>query len=121
MMFGPFSAREVTGETPAVFESLDRAADILLDLTEILTYLAATALAASLGRAQRLGRTAVRVFVTAALVLLVNRGLAFSNPAALSMPWYTVRGFIVGIPAVPYIMPLLLGVVLLRRASEEAL
>jgi len=34
------------------------------------------------------------------------------------MPWYASPGFIVGIPAVPFIIPFLFGVVLLRRAGE---
>jgi hypothetical protein len=33
---------------------------------------------------------------------------------------YTSPGFIVGIPTVPFIMPFLFGVVLLRRAGEES-
>ena len=54
-----------------------------------------------------------------ALLFLVIRGLQYPDPRALSAPWYTSPGFVVGIPAVPFIMPFLLGVVLLRRAGEE--
>ena len=54
-----------------------------------------------------------------ALLLLVIRGLHFPDPHALSTPWYTSPGFIVGIPAVPFITPFLFGVVLLRRAGES--
>jgi hypothetical protein len=49
----------------------------------------------------------------------VMRGMSFPNPAALSTPWYTRPGFIAGIPAVPFIMPFLLGVVSLRRAGDK--
>jgi hypothetical protein len=47
------------------------------------------------------------------------RGLAFPDPTALDTPWYIYPGFIAGIPAVPFIVPFLLSVVLLRRAGEE--
>lgn len=47
------------------------------------------------------------------------RGVQYPDPRALSTPWYTNPGFVVGIPAVPFIMPFLFGVVLLRRAGDE--
>ena len=50
---------------------------------------------------------------------LVIRGLHYPDPRSLSTPWYTSPGFVVGIPAVPFIMPFLFGVVLLRRADKE--
>lgn len=121
-MFGVFAAREHAGSVPSAFASLDQVLDVLLYIAAVLTYLATAALAMSLGRAQWLGRLATRAFVSAnfvALLFLANRGLTYLSPTELSAPWYTVPGFIVGIPAVPYIMPFLLGVVLLRRAGEE--
>jgi len=54
-----------------------------------------------------------------ALLFLMIRGLQYPDPRALSTPWYTSPGFIVGSPALPFIMPFLFGVVLLRRAGEE--
>jgi len=87
-----------------------------------LTYLATGAFAASLGRVQWLGLRATRAFMIVtgvALLFLVIRGLHYPDPRALSTPWYTSPGFVVGIPAVPFIMPFLFGVVLLRRAGEE--
>jgi len=96
--------------------------DVILDLGVLLTYLATAAFAASLGKVQWLGRGAARAYIGVsfvALLFLVIRGVAYPDPKALSTPWYTNPGFIVGIPAVPYIMPFLLGVVLLRRAGEE--
>jgi hypothetical protein len=45
---------------------------------------------------------------------------AASTPNPCDAPnGYTSPGFVVGIPAVPFIMPFLFGVVLLRRAGEE--
>ena len=52
-----------------------------------------------------------------ALLFLLIRGLHY--PDGRTTPWYTSPGFIVGIPAVPFIMPFLFGVVLLRPAGEE--
>ena len=53
------------------------------------------------------------------LLLIVIKGLSYPDPTASSAPWYLNLAFIAGIPAVPWIMPYLFGVVLLRRAAEE--
>jgi hypothetical protein len=55
-----------------------------------------------------------------ALLFIVLRGLSYPDPTASATPWYLRPGFIAGIPAVPWIMPFLLGVVLLRRAGHES-
>src|SRR5438477_9156204 len=105
---------------PAAIVSLRDMLDLLLFVAAFLTYLATAAFAASLGRVQWLGRRATRAFMIVAgvaLLFLVIRGLRY--PDARVTPWYTNPGFIVGIPAVPFSMPFLFGVVLLRRAGEE--
>jgi hypothetical protein len=120
--FGAFIGKEHAGEVPAAIVSLRDTLDVLLDLGAVLTYLATAAFAASLGRVQWLGRTATRAFIIVsflALLFLMIRGLQYPDPRALSTPWYTNPGFVVGIPAVPFIMPFLFGVVLLRRVGEE--
>jgi len=120
--FGVFFAKEHAGEVPQALRSLDDIFDVLLFVAGFLTYLATVAFAASLGRVQWLGRGATRVFMIVsgvALLFLLIRGLHYPDPRALSAPWYTSPGFVVGIPAVPFIMPFLFGVVLLRRAGEE--
>ena len=120
--FGVFFAKEHAGEVPQALHSLGETFDLLLFVAAFLTYFATAAFAASLGRVQLLGRRATRVFIivsSVALLFLMIRGLHFPDPRALSAPWYTSPGFIVGIPAVPFIMPFLFGVVLLRRAGEE--
>ena len=120
--FGVFFGKEHSGEVPAALVSLGDTTDVLLFVAGFLTYLATLAFAASLGRVQWLGRGATRAFVIVngvALLFLVIRGLQYPDPRELSTPWYTSPGLIVGIPAVPFIMPFLLGVVLLRHAGEE--
>lgn len=120
--FGAYFGKEHAGEVPTAIVSLRDVLDVLLDLGASLTYLATAAFAASLGRVQWLGRRATRAFIIVsfvALLFLMIRGLKYPDPRALSTPWYTNPGFVVGIPAVPFIMPFLFGVVLLRRAGEE--
>jgi len=120
--FAAFLGKEHTGEVPPVIVSLGDMLDLLLFVAAFLTYLATAAFTASLGRVQLLGRGGTRVFIivsSVALLFLVIRGLQYPNRKALSAPWYTSPGFVVGIPAVPFIMPFLFGVVLLRRAGEE--
>jgi hypothetical protein len=120
--FGAFFGKEHAGEVPAAIISLRDTLDVLLDLGAVLTYLATAAFAASLGRVQWLGRRATRAFIIVSFVaflFLMIRGLQYPDPRALSHPWYTNPGFVVGIPAVPFIMPFLFGVVLLRRAGDE--
>ena len=119
--FGVATVRLQGGEIPQAFHDLNAVIDMILFLAGTLTYLAAAAFAVSLGQAGWIRHGAARTFMVIsllALVLLVIRGLHFPNPKALSTPWYTSPGFIVGIPAVPFIIPFLFGVVLLRRAGE---
>jgi hypothetical protein len=88
----------------------------------VLTYLTTAAFAGSLGEARWLGRGAARAYVIACLILLlllVTRGLSYPELSGSTAPWYVRPGFIAGIPAIPWIMPGLLGVVLLRRAGNE--
>jgi hypothetical protein len=120
--FAAYFGKEHTAEVPAAIVSLGDMGDLLLFVAGFLTYLATVAFAASLGRVQLLGRKATRAFMIVngvALLFLVIRGLQFPDPRALSVPWYINLGFVVGIPAVPFITPYLLGVVLLRRAGDE--
>ncbi len=120
--FGVAAARLHGEGIPPAFHDLNSVIDLILFLAGALTYIAAAAFAVSLGKARWIGRGAARTFTIVslvALVLLVIRGLHFPDPHALSAPWYTNPGFIVGIPAVPFIIPFLFGVILLRRAGES--
>ena len=88
----------------------------------VLTYVATAVFAISFGQGRLLGRGAVRGFVIASSVLLfflIMRGLSYPEISGDTVPWYTRPGVIVGIPAFPWLLPCLLGVVLLRRAGES--
>jgi hypothetical protein len=120
--FGISTVRLNGGEVPSTFHDLNPVIDMILFLAGALTYIATAAFAVSLSQARWIGRGASRAFMIislVALLLLVIRGLHFPDPKALSTPWYTSPGFIVGIPAVPFIIPFLFGVVLLRRAGDQ--
>jgi hypothetical protein len=119
---GLFEVWTRTGRSPAELTGLSEVLDSLLFAACVLTYLATIGFAWSMGRVGLLSRGATNAFVVAnviLLTLLLVRGLSFPDPRALSMPWYLNIGFIAGIPAVPWIMPYLLGVGLLRRAGTE--
>ena len=118
---GAYFGKEHAGETPAAIVSLHDTLDFVLFVAGFLTYFATAAFAASMRRVQWLGRKTTWAFmiVTAvALLFLLIRGLHYPDPNALSTPWYSSPGFVVGIPIVPYIMPYFFGVVLLRRAGD---
>jgi hypothetical protein len=120
---GVYDVKVRDGQVPPAIGSLANIFDTLLFAACVLTYFAAAAYAAAMGRVQWLARGASRAIVAANLVLMlfiVLRGLSFPDPTASSMPWYALPGFIAGIPAVPWIMPFLIGVVLIRRAGDES-
>lgn len=119
---GAWTSRARSGETPAAMLSLNDSLDTLLFVACVLTYLGTAAFAASLRRVGWIGHRAglTTVFLSlGGLLLIVLRGLSFPDPAASSTPWYTRPGFIAGIPAVPWILPHIIGVMLLRRARAN--
>ena len=108
------------GAPPSALLLLQEVLDILLFVGGALTYVATAAFAVSLGRIQWIGPRATRALVGAnlvALLCLVVRGMQFPVRAVALTHWSTIPGFVVGIPAVPWIMPLMFGVVLLWRAG----
>jgi len=87
----------------------------------VMTYAATAMFATAMSRVRLLGRSPALGYVTASAILvalLVVRGLEYPEISASTAPWYTQPGVIAGIPAIPWFMPTLLGVVLLRRAGE---
>ena len=110
------------GQVPAELASMNNVLDALLFAAGALAYFTTAALAHALGKLRWLSRRAAHAYVALnalALALLMLRGVTYPDPSASPEPWYTRPGFIVGIPAVPWIMPFLLGIVLLRRAGED--
>ena len=86
-----------------------------------MTYVTTALYATALGRVRLLGRGAARAYVTASAIfvlLIVMRGLEFPEISGNTAPWYTRPGVIAGIPAIPWVMPCLLGALLLRGARE---
>ena len=86
----------------------------------IATYVATAAFATSLGEVRWLGRIGARAYAitsAALVVLLMMRGVSFPELSGDTAPWYARPAFIAGIPAIPWLMPCLLGVVVLRRAG----
>jgi hypothetical protein len=85
-----------------------------------LTYLATAALARSARVAGWLGAGGAAFFVGASglgLGFLVARGMAYPSMQAALAHWTTIPGFIAGIPAVPWMLPCALGVLMLRRCG----
>src|ERR1041385_1225944 len=103
---------------PAVLGNLYSALEFV---AVVLTYIVTAAFAVSPGEARWLTRGAARGYVIACMILLlllVMGGLSYPELSASTAPWYVRQGFIARIPAIPWIMPALLGVVLLRRAGN---
>jgi hypothetical protein len=119
---GLYVAKARGGQAPAALVSLSDSLDAIIFIACILTYLATLIFAVCMGQVGWLGRGATRSYVIANLLLLILimiKGLSYPDPTATSAPWYFNLAFIAGIPAVPWIMPYLLGVVLLRQAGRE--
>lgn len=107
------------GSASAALIELNNVLDALLFAAGALAYAATAALAWALARAgwlQRGGALAYVLLNVLALGMLMLRGVSFPVPGG-STPWFEQPGFVVGIPAMPWVMPYLLGAVALRRAG----
>jgi hypothetical protein len=110
-----------TGHEQPAAVAISDVFDSLLFIACVLSYLATMAFAAAMGRLGWLNRATARWFVIVSFVLtilLMLRGVSYPDPTAGATPWWTRPGYIAGVPAVPWIIPFLLGVVLLRRAGD---
>lgn len=90
----------------------------------VMTYVTTAVFATAMGRVRLLGRGAATAYATIStllVVLIILRGLAFPEISANTAPWYTRPGVIAGVPAIPWLMPCLLGAVLLRRTEARKL
>jgi hypothetical protein len=110
-------ARRPTAYLPLYGTPLGNSSDVLLFFAGLLTYVATACYALSFARIGWLGRGKASVMAglaSIAIIGLVLRGLEYPD---LSGDWYMTPGMIVGIPAIPWLMPYLLGVCALVRAG----
>jgi hypothetical protein len=118
--------RAGSGQEAPWIASLDELSILLLFFGAMLSYVAAAAFAAALGRTLWLGRAASRVFVGTSLFALLCVGIKVAvvlgspqDPMWAFKTWYTIPGLVLSIPAIPLLVPYLIGVNLLRRAGHE--
>ena len=105
------------GDRTPLPPSLGHLYDVLEFFACVMTYLSTALAAAAMGRAGVLGRGAVRVYLALCIfivVLLAMRGIEYPEISGQTAPWYTQPGIIVRIPAIPWLMPGILAVVLLH-------
>lgn len=105
------------GQVALEASPLGPASDILLFFGGLMTYVATAAFAVAsyrVGWLRQRGATAYVVISALAVVALLARGMEYPDAAT---DWYLTPGFIVGIPAIPWLMPFLLGVQCLRLAA----
>ena len=131
LTFNPLLAQASSGQPPDWLLPLARQASVLDSLEVILTYLATAAFVVALLKIGWLGRGTSRVFVgislfavlcvtvAAAVVIQFPPGHFRFETASLGVKIALIPGFALGIPAIPFIIPSLMGVNLLRRAGEE--
>lgn len=107
---------------PEAMATMNNVMDALLFAASALAYAGTATFARALSAAGWLGRRSSIVYVAlnlVALALLVVRGVTFPVPGAGSEPWYTQPGFVVGIPAMPWLLPFFLGAVVLHRFGKN--
>lgn len=105
--------RAGSGKMPEWWAPLRSHFTIVGDVEVALTYLAIAAFATALRSVGRMGRIASRVVAGVSLIAVPLVALLPLYPSKLALP-----GFVLGIPAVPFVMPYLIGVNLLRGAGD---
>ncbi len=121
LIYVSFVKATVGAQLPPELRTLGELSEFLLGPACLLTYVATALFATSLGRAKRLGHRASRAFMivsSVAVLFIAISILQFREVKAATMHWYDVPGAVATIPFVSWIMPVMLGVVLLRRAGE---
>ncbi len=119
---GYWHVRVHTGGFTAAALEMNQILDVQLFFATLLTYIATAAAVISMAKARLLSKWAsccYLVISALAVTLLLLRGISFPNPNAIAAPWYETPGFIVGIPAMPWLMPFFLGIVLLIRSDNS--
>jgi hypothetical protein len=113
----------VQGDRTTIPPTLSHLYDALEFFACVMTYVSTALAAAAMSQAGVLGRVAARVFVALCLciiVLLALRGIEFPEISGQTAPWYSQPGVVLRIPAIPWVMPGILGVMLLRFAGTTA-
>jgi hypothetical protein len=112
---------------PPEVRLLDAVSIVLLLFGVLLNYLSATAFVRALVVVGWLGMRAGRVLT--AIALVAAAGVAARTAEALSSPqaplWgfehaWAAPGFVLAVPALPWLMPCLLGMIAVRRAGEAS-
>jgi hypothetical protein len=117
------ATQALQGDHTPVLPLLSHLYDTLEFFACSLTYVCTALVAVALNRADMLGRTAASVFVVLCgviLVLLLLRGIEFPEISGQTAPWYTQPGVVVRIPAMPWVMPGVMGALLLRPQRKPA-
>lgn len=103
---------------------IDEISLILLFAAVCLTYLAVAAFVTALQKSSWLGEKVSRIFVGVCFLAVLFVGIKVAvilnnptDPMWSFSPWYVLPGQLLSIPAVPWIIPCILGVILLRRAD----
>lgn len=112
--------RAASGEASDWIRWMRDLTDVLLFFGGIMTFVASAAFAMALDKVQWLATRSTQGCVVASIAAvscLIQRGIRFPDPAAIQ--WYDIPGFVFGIPAIPWIMPCLFGIVLLRRVGNR--
>ena len=102
---------------------LDALSMAALFIAGALAWIAVVAFARALRRAGWLGGAAaatLQVIGTLGLGFLLARGLAYPSLGAAFSHWYTIPGFVAGVPATAWMPLCAIGVLLLRRLDREA-
>ena len=109
---------------PAAYLSLygtpiGNTSDVLLFFAGLMTYVSTGLYALSFVRQRWLHPVTgviIAIAATLAAAELISRGLQYPD---LPDNWFTMPGMIVGIPAIPWLLPYLLGVSALSHAACE--
>ena len=115
-------AETARGTISESLQEIGNVFDTLLFVACGLTYLTTAIFAHAMGQQKWIGKRASRAFIffnLIAFTFLCIRGLSFPDPRASSTPWFMRPGFVAGIPAMPWVMPFLLGVLALRGPKAK--
>ncbi len=96
--------------------------DVFVFFGTILTYIATALAALSMARANLLSTRASKIYLALSIfgaLAVILRGVTYpGDPRTYTPALYEVPGLIAGIPAMPWLMPCLLGIVLLKRSAS---